>query len=100
MWLQPFGDDSRWDTVVSFKVELHVSASCTSGAIVLPARASAEVIIINDDVFSGFKVHRADTADLIPSVQAFFSHVWRVKRSAFLKCLGYNMHAPLCFLIG
>ena len=36
---------------------------------------------------------------LVTTVTAFFLHVWRVKRTSFLKCLAYKMGEPLCYLI-
>ena len=55
------------------------------------------VMIVNSD---SFPHALADTNNVPATVRAFFWHVWVFKKRPFLKCLGYKMGQPFCYLVG
>ena len=104
----PFQQDDDWSNVAMMKVALGKPELLRTDSVgesrysEEPAVARlgfhnvARIAVLNDDRFPN---NLANTVSLGESVRAFFSHTWRVKEAAFMKCVYYRMGTPFCYLV-
>lgn len=97
-----FGKDAGWQNVAVMAVRLGTPKAATQtddDKVGLGLHRQSTVAICNTTKFPNDLEGDLSELGLLATVTAFFTHVWRLKRKSFLKCLAYKMGEPLCYLI-
>jgi hypothetical protein len=101
-FLVAFGTNAIWENVATFAVKLGTPKLATKTEDVqvgLGLHHQSTVAVCNTTKFPNNLEGDLSELGLVTTVTAFFLHVWRIKKTSFLRCLAYKMGEPLCYLI-